>query len=623
MAGAGESRMMDTNATPNSGAEKRTATSPLMDDYPKKHHGDSYGDLRVDWDEALEDRQTQDLSVNAIGESTKENPMTMEEKIDRMLELYMSLDGKICNANLTSQNRLGELKKAHNNLVGKYEAQSSELSDTKTCVENLKRDLSNMRIELDQTKNTMVDMITTMSMINTRVEHGEKVRIDLSTEIKEKKIILAGVPETKGEKIKSTVLDKLQQVLKKSKEKQDQRDYKGPKFSTNPDAFDISKIDSAYRLGKYRKNYTRNIFVSFVRTEDRQLILRAKNTVDMQKDLKFYVNEDMSVDTRNHRATIKRISKAAIGAGFTSKISGNKLIVAGASYEKGELDLLPNRVYRSCAQEKWVPNGLAFRGERSVFSNYYTKPFIVDNQKYLSMEQYIQFSKAVFCDDTNLARKMLVTSDPSKLMALGKRVEFTADDFDEWLELFPEVLHKGAFAKFSQNSSLKTDLLATGDCLLFEATTDYYAGCGINLTSKKWEDSSWEGQNLTGRALVEVRDRLRMELAEDDSTTKCNASFASETQASVTFDEKSDYRINRRKSKAHLHASANCYAMLRRTRPIARCRPRPLDDDNVTSRSHARDSNMHDMPPLEGDETADFLSSDHQTVLELSAATEV
>lgn len=272
------------------------------------------------------------------------------------------------------------------------------------------RDLANMRIELDQSKNTMVDLITTMGMINTGVEYGEKVRIDLSTEIKEKKIILAGVPESKGEKIKTTVIEKLKAVLEKSKVQQAEKDYKGPKFNVNPDSVNSSMIDLTYRLGKCRKKYTRNIFVSFVRAEDRQMILRAKNTVNMQKGFNFYINEDMSHDTRNHRATLKRISKAATEAGLTSKVSGNNLIVAGKSYGKDELDILPSKVYRSCAQEKWVPRGLAFRGERSVFSNYYAKPFIIEGQKFLSMEQYIQYSKAVFGDDSNLARKILVTS---------------------------------------------------------------------------------------------------------------------------------------------------------------------------------------------------------------------
>lgn len=619
----GAGKMSDTITTPSTGTGKRFA-SPLMDDNPKKHHGDSYEDLRVIWEDETEDYQAQGQQQTSVGDLMKEKPKTMEEKIDRMLELYLTLNNKICNANQLSNSRLTELRSAHNKLVQEYENQSSELTETKTCVEDLKRDLSNMRIELDQTRNTMVDMITTMGMINTRVEYGEKVRIDLSTEIKEKKIILSGVPEKKGEKIKSTVLENLKTLLKKSKEKQEQRDYKGHKFAVDPDSFDVSRIDSTYRLGKYRKNYTRNIFVSFVRTEDRQLILKAKNTVDMQSDLKFYINEDMSVDTRNHRATLKRISKSASEAGLTSKVSGNKLIVENKSYGKDELDILPNRVYRSCAQEKWVPNGLAFRGERSIFSNYYTKPFVVDNQKFLSMEQYIQYSKAVFGEDINLARKILVTSDPSKLMALGERVEMSSDEFDQWLELFQEILHKGAFAKFSQNSSLRTDLLATGDCLLFEATTDYYAGCGANLTSKKWEDSSWEGQNLTGRALVEVRDRLRLDYPEDDTANKSNVSLTSESQSSESVDDKREYNICRRKSRAHHHASANCYSMLRRTRPIDRNMPRLPVDVNVTRRSRGRGVNTDDMPPLEGDELADYsTTSDHPSTFDQSIATQV
>lgn len=598
--------MAATQTTPKTGSDKRKDITPLSEENPKKHRSDSYEDLRVEWSDDFPINSSQEQQTGKSEVSEKVAPKTTDEKIDCMLALYKSLEDKINCGNLNSQNRLTELRCAHNKLVEKYEVQSSELLETKACIKELNRDLANLKLECDQNKSMMVDMITTMGMINTRVEYGEKVRIDLATEIKEKKIILSGVSETKGEKIRSTVVEKLKEVLKKSKESQEQKDYKGPKFNVNPDSFDVSKIDSTYRLGKYRKNYTRNIFVSFVRTEDRQLILRAKNTVDMQKDLKFYVNEDMTIDTRNHRAALKRISKAATEAGLTSKVSGNNLLVAGKKYGKDELDIIPNRVLRSCAQEKWVPKGLAFRGERSVFSNYFTKLFIVEGQKFLSMEQYIQFSKAIFGDDAILARKIMVTSDPSKLMALGERVELSADEFDEWLVLFQEILHKGIYAKFSQNPSLRKDLLSTGDFLLFEATTDYYAGCGANLTSKKWEDSSWEGENFTGRALVEVRDRLRLEYTDDDDCYKSDVSFASENQGSTASGEKNDYKIWCRKSRTHHHASASCYSMLRKSQPITRSRPCPPADINVTKRSHVRNSDLSDMPPLEGDEIAGY-----------------
>lgn len=174
-------------------------------------------------------------------------------------------------------------------------------------------------------------------------------------------------------------------------------------------------MDCAYRLGKFKKGASpRNILISFVKTDDRKLILRAKNTVNMNGDMNFYINEDLSLDTRNHRASIKRLSKTANDQGLGSKVSGDKLMVDGDTYDSTELDILPNRVLRSTALEKWVQGGLAFRGERSVFSNFYTKPFIVDGYRYLSVEQFFQYSKVVYFEKSNMARKITLTSDPKK-----------------------------------------------------------------------------------------------------------------------------------------------------------------------------------------------------------------
>ena len=66
-------------------------------------------------------------------------------------------------------------------------------------------------------------------------------------------------------------------------------------------------------------------------------------------------------------------------------------------------------------------------------------------------------------------------------------------------------------AKFSQNSRLKAILLSTEDKIIVEASP-YDTIWGIGLY---WEDdrvldiNKWRGQNLLGKALMEVREKLR------------------------------------------------------------------------------------------------------------------
>lgn len=200
-------------------------------------------------------------------------------------------------------------------------------------------------------------------------------------------------------------------------------------------------------------------------------------------------------------------------------------------------------------------------------------------------------------NNTSIAvNTITLTSDPKRIQMLGDRIEVSADDWDEWLAYCQEILYRGMLAKFSQNSSLRKDLLSTGECQLLEATTDLQFGCGIGLISDKWADQSWEGQNLTGRTLTEVRDRLRLQDASGgDVTTICDVSTISGSNLSLTDD--AEYIISARKSRAHIHSSANCYAMMRSIRPIRaeKTRPRPQDFGNVTDRSQSRGSTMHNM----------------------------
>jgi predicted NAD-dependent protein-ADP-ribosyltransferase YbiA (DUF1768 family) len=64
-------------------------------------------------------------------------------------------------------------------------------------------------------------------------------------------------------------------------------------------------------------------------------------------------------------------------------------------------------------------------------------------------------------------------------------------------------------AKYSQNQSAKAALLATGNKVLGEASSNKLYGTGIGLFSKDAADcSKWTGKNLMGKILSDIRDRL-------------------------------------------------------------------------------------------------------------------
>lgn len=67
-------------------------------------------------------------------------------------------------------------------------------------------------------------------------------------------------------------------------------------------------------------------------------------------------------------------------------------------------------------------------------------------------------------------------------------------------------------AKFSQNPALKDYLVATGDAILVEAAPkDKIWGIGMGENNPDVGDSKkWNGRNLLGKALMEVRDEFRL-----------------------------------------------------------------------------------------------------------------
>lgn len=67
----------------------------------------------------------------------------------------------------------------------------------------------------------------------------------------------------------------------------------------------------------------------------------------------------------------------------------------------------------------------------------------------------------------------------------------------------------GLIEKFSQNPDLKKALVRTGDAILVEASPfDKIWGIGISAKDAQ-KNKPWEGENLLGKALMEVRDNIR------------------------------------------------------------------------------------------------------------------
>lgn len=89
---------------------------------------------------------------------------------------------------------------------------------------------------------------------------------------------------------------------------------------------------------------------------------------------------------------------------------------------------------------------------------------------------------------------------------LGRKVRNYDDSI--WKEKRYDVVVKGNIAKFSQNEKLRSFLLSTGSKILVEASPkDTIWGIGLEESSPDaLSPRKWQGENLLGFALMEVRD---------------------------------------------------------------------------------------------------------------------
>lgn len=146
----------------------------------------------------------------------------------------------------------------------------------------------------------------------------------------------------------------------------------------------------------------------------------------------------------------------------------------------------------------------------SYMSNFYKVLF--ENKygvKFNCSEQYFMYNKCILFDPDNdkLIDNILSETSPTKIKRYGRQVKH----FDEniWREKRYNIMLRGLRYKFSQNTEILNKLSNTGDKTLYEASKfDKIWGIGYDAASAQRVNKSSYGENLLGRALMQIRDEL-------------------------------------------------------------------------------------------------------------------
>jgi hypothetical protein len=143
-------------------------------------------------------------------------------------------------------------------------------------------------------------------------------------------------------------------------------------------------------------------------------------------------------------------------------------------------------------------------------SNWYKCYFTADGHEFFNSEQYFMWVKAKTFGDDEVAEEILKKGkNPKTAKALGRKVKNYDDKI--WDEKRYGVMVQANMYKYSQNEELKALLLneELRDKNFVEASP-YDGIFGIKCGEQEALDdkSNWNGRNLLGKALDEVRNIL-------------------------------------------------------------------------------------------------------------------
>jgi ribA/ribD-fused uncharacterized protein len=246
------------------------------------------------------------------------------------------------------------------------------------------------------------------------------------------------------------------------------------------------------------------IIVRFNWYQDRNMVWQSRSKL---KGTNISMREDFPPEIIDQRKTLLPILKRARDLKKKAVLVAEKLYIDDRMYTVSNLHTLPQNLDPARLATRRVGNVTAFYSKSSPLSNFYEVNVKIDNEVFATVEQYLQYRKALHAERPDVASQIKNTRSPALCKKYGDSIKI---EDKAWLPVAKEVLLKSCTAKFNQNTRAKMFLLSTDETVLAEATRDRFWGIGLSLDSKELaEQSKWTGANAFGDILMIIRDRIR------------------------------------------------------------------------------------------------------------------
>ena len=183
----------------------------------------------------------------------------------------------------------------------------------------------------------------------------------------------------------------------------------------------------------------------------------------------------------------------------------DKLVIDGYRYGIGDLDKLPQSISPISVSTKSNEDTVGFFGELCPFSNFYPVKCNHQGQNYRSSEQFIQYTKAKFCNDHETAEHIINVRSALACKKLG----YTVQNYNHqgWIDSLEALCINGIRAQYEQNPPLLRALMNTGDKVIIESSKDDIWGTGVPLF--RWDclqEKLWRSCGKLGTILMEIRE---------------------------------------------------------------------------------------------------------------------
>jgi ribA/ribD-fused uncharacterized protein len=361
-------------------------------------------------------------------------------------------------------------------LSSKIDHALSEIAVCKNEVKELRKTTSSLSTELQMSKNEIVLLKSKNEVLQNRM-------MQLDNYTRRSNLIFYGVRQVPDENCSQVIKALLSKQLG---------------IET---AYDM-KLERCHRLSA--RSDPKPIIVRFNWYQDRIAVWKCRAKL---KGSNISMREDFPAEIIECRKTLYPVMKKAKELKKEAFLVADKLTIDGMVYTTSNLHTLPPTLDPAALATKKIGNVTAFCSKSSPLSNFYEANIRIDNNVFSTVEQYVQYQKAVFAEKTDVAIKIRNTKSPALCKKFGDGIEI---DESSWLPLAKKSLERACMVKFQQNACAKMYLVNTGDTILAEATRDKYWGIGLPLSSTSLGDrSKWTGANTFGTILMSVRDRLK------------------------------------------------------------------------------------------------------------------